>query len=1365
MDTANITAGDSYLDDDKFAPDTLGEYFTTGKDEEGNATAIYNGKSQKPTITVAGAEALYGREDGETDDELLARVADKYTVTWQAGRYFDKDPDDETLGEAIPADKQGDYKEIVAGSHYYRIVDTTTGSVICYKHLYSIGQYEITGAITYDKETAEFVIGAVSFDPYIGFVDGKEHTWSTKNINGIAMGGEGVVKVGTLTPKVTLDYKDADGNPWIQSSSLAASDNTLSGSVGESGFWQYDGKAIDLNNNKISSELQYVAECYALPTTYETHSTNNTTITTYYGSLGEAIDATSSGTIYPMQSFTYSITLKDGETVKTGTPTVGTTLKTGDYTHILEGKTYTIGANVTLCIPYGTDYSKYFTKDELTNKDGNGDKNAFQNKDNLKNEVVIESLKDAQGNVVKDANGNVVPTLINKGTLQIPGVVSGGNGSAKYNSITAGDHSQITLGDYAVISNPTGTIQCYGFIAEKNYNKGSKVEMTGGSMDVVFSIVEHRGGTILSGMISDLQSTPFNRFYIQTVTSTLVVHEGATVSGFYDLHISLGHQYGKIGFFGNTSDVFFQFDPNDGAKKSQVTLKYDVENQQNQLDVYGSVNFNNISLSTSYGDISTANVFLPMSHYWKVQCNKFISGDAATVTALAQDIKILPGGSVTIAEGVTFKGRKIVIYSTTAPQIPDSDSASTYVYNTKADGTAVTATDGVLCVNGSLEVQYLGGPVQAGAEGATLKISSGVSVTSKEITGKYTDLTHLIIPGIYYNNTNPTVTASGDIAKGTSVNAKQPLSVGRQYKSSGSAWAYQRSITITYNVNDSTVAPVTGIAPKSETLWSNEGITLSGNYYPNPTRDYYTFNQWTIASDGSAASGKTVYSNTTLNANWNAITYKITFNYPAVAGFTLPTPPNMMEFTVEDTQDGMLTLSNPAAVGDYFFNGWYSDNAFENEITGGGYTVKLSALENLGTYNESTNERSMTLYGQWTNVSYTIRFDMNLQTNTTAESITPKTVGLAQSAQALPTIADLATNQYYHTGWMCGDVVVATYGQVIDLITEGKVTANDDGTYTIIAQWVMKDYKLIVSGNSEANKNAISTVGTFYFTKDVLDNGVTLSKLFSSFEVNKYDGDREVNKYFKSWLKGSEPIEIITSDNFGASNKELALTSSWGTKAKVTFDANTGNTGDNSLNITNPANPIYLMAGTCDISQIEEFSEAYAKLTTGDDDTDIKYYYKGLKLNGTALGEGVTSFTVTNDGTYAVTIDWGTKHEISIVINKGKIDTYSVTIGTEEITINATRWINPLDTLDVVATATAKKKGLTGLLGVYTATLVVDYKPNGTTVSYEIFEGKSQKTDTPTTWNSDDYIGKAYSGYTYDFEEGGVTTITITGSS
>ena len=1281
LDTANITAGDSYLDDNKFTPDTLGEYFTTGKDEEGNATAIYNGKSQKPTIKdLASAQALWGDDlapaEGQTEQAFLDSLyGTKYKVEWQAGTYANYN------GNTTTQISNGDYKGVVAGKHYYRIVDMTTGSVICYKHLYSIAQYEIEGVIVYDEGIGGFVNnGAVKFDAYIGFVDGKEHTWSTKNINGIAMGGEGVVQVGTLTPKVTLDYKDADGNPWIQSSSLAASDNTLSGKVAESGFWQYDGKDIDLNNNKISSKLQYVAECYALPTTYETHSTNNTTITTYYGSLGEAIDETTSGTIYPMQSFSYSITLKDGKTVKKGTPVVGTSLKDtngnlvnkGDYTHVLEGKTYTIGANVTLCIPYGTDYSKYFTKDELTNKDGNGDKNAFQNKDNLKNEVVIESLKDAQGNVVKDANGNVVPTLINKGTLQIPGVVSGGNGSAKYNSITAGDHSQITLGDDAVVSNPTGTIQCYGFIAEETYDNRSKVEMTGGSMDVVFSIVEHRGGTILSGMISDLQSTPFNRFYIQTVTSTLVVHEGATVSGFYDLHISLGHQYGKIGFFGNTSDVFFQFDPNDGAKKSQVTLKYDVENQQNQLDVYGSVNFNKISLSTSYGDISTANVFLPMSHYWKVQCNKFISGDAATVTALAQDIKILPGGSVTIAEGVTFKGRKIVIYSTTAPQIPDSDSASTYVYNTKADGTAVTATDGVLCVNGSLEVQYLGGPVQAGAEGATLKISSGVSVTSKEITGKYTDLTHLIIPGIYYNNANPTVSASGDLAEGTDIESKQPLSVNEQYKSSGSAWAYKRTINITYNnINGGTASDGTTPANISTTLWSNEGITLS---LPTLTKTHYDFHGWyTDSSFNTKATEKTVYQSTSVWAKWTAIEYTVTFEGYVYDNFTptggsIALPTDEIKFTVE-TQN--VTLPTPTHA-TYTFGGWYGDSSCESEeIKSGISGEKLLSLTDNGK-----------IYGLWTNIIYNLEFVFP-DTNDGAYTITtalPTTVTPVQLGNKLPVINDDATRKYYVSGWTYSYTAADGTTKTGTLAPGAKFgdfinTEIANGTkFTLTAQWKLKEYTVTVNGASgatfedgagvTADPTTFST--TLYFSETQVTNGITLAEdakikelegLYAAYNTNVY-----INKYYEGgWKLGTSSITQIVAATFDGATadangvKTVTITPEWKTKAYTITVGGSLTEGDYNSALSATAGTLYFTA--------DQLSDAYSKLAdhegtarADDDLTNKNMYFKGwAKADGTIV-TSITASDFTN-GSLTLTAKWGTKHTVHVKltnVNKGR---------------------------------------------------------------------------------------------------------------
>lgn len=1236
LDTANITAGDSYLDDNKFTPDTLGEYFTTGKDEEGNATAIYNGKSQKPTITLAGAKALWGLEPSDPNDEEAVKTfldslyGTKYTVEWQAGTYANYDVDKNGKNDDDPI-TNADYKEIVAGKHYYRIVDVDTGSVICYKHLYNIEPVEINAV--------EIELTTAGYNDCIGF-EGKTLAWKG-TLNGINSSGNSA-QVASFTLSKTLDYNAAG-------TTTAYDTNTFNGYVKDVTL---DWETITANNHKISDNLEYVAECYVLPTT-------KTSGGKYFGSLGEAIDATTSGTIYPMQSFHYSIELQDG-TVKASPKdnsattdvneedpvTVGTSLKAGDYTHVLKDKQYTIGANVTLCIPYGTGTSYFGSADKVTD----AKRNAYHNANYLKNDVRIEAITDDKG--------EFVPTLINKGTIQIPGQINGAQST--YVSITGGLHSQITLGKDAILQNTTGSIKCHGFIDAETFDNGSKVDMVGGTIETIISIVEHYGGSKLLDISSDANNkvTPFNRFYVQSVTANLSVSNNAKVTGYADVYINTVkmHVDQTINLFGNVEGAFVQFT----ANNTSLNLTFNPNTEQNELYVKGSVKVNKITISKTIlfiydVNLTTEGLYMPISHYWDITFDVADGGSAATVNSEGQHIRVMPGASITIEKGVTFNGSEVIVYEGTALQF---DPPNNYNYYTKANAsTTVAKEDGVLLVKGALNVKKLGGSVQA-EKGATLSVTESNEVTVTELIYVPND------SGSYeYKNVDVKRTATGKLAENGKVtetgtllkvadlsNTNGVSAENAYYKACATdTWSYLRSITISYNVNGSTVAPVTGIAPKSEILWSNEGITLSGNYYPNPTRDYYTFNQWTIASNGSAASGKTVYSNTTLNANWNAITYKIRFNYPAVAGFTLPTPPNMMEFTVEDTQDGMLTLSNSAAVGDYFFNGWYSDNAFENEITGGGYTVKLSALKNLGTYNESTNERSMTLYGQWTNVSYTIRFDMNLQTNTTAESITAKTVGLAQSAQALPTIADLATNQYYHTGWMCGDVVVATYGQVIDLITEGKVTANDDGTYTIIAQWAKKDYTLIVSGSSGASQNAITIEEKrFYYTAAVLENGLSLDFLNEIFTPGRYDDNsvvenRAVNKFFKGWYFEGDSYTEINEDIY-TSNKltELTLTATWGTKAKVTFNIN--------LTISDVSDPQAVW-----LTPSKTVYQVYDDLFKDTCNTMVEVSNKNLTSPYTKYFDclDIESVTPVEDAVIDVTAQWKSKSVIKVQTEEG----------------------------------------------------------------------------------------------------------------
>jgi uncharacterized repeat protein (TIGR02543 family) len=133
---------------------------------------------------------------------------------------------------------------------------------------------------------------------------------------------------------------------------------------------------------------------------------------------------------------------------------------------------------------------------------------------------------------------------------------------------------------------------------------------------------------------------------------------------------------------------------------------------------------------------------------------------------------------------------------------------------------------------------------------------------------------------------------------------------------------------------------------------------------PEVTRPGYVFKEWNTLQDGSGAryTVATVYTvagNTVLYAQWTADTYTVSFEVNCPGSITKPENPSPQNI-VYGTAVG--TLPVPARAG-YIFTGW---NTAENG-SGTAYTETT-------VYSETGN---ITLYAQWTGVSYTVNFTGN----------------------------------------------------------------------------------------------------------------------------------------------------------------------------------------------------------------------------------------------------------------------------------------------------------------------------------------------------------------------------------------------------
>lgn len=653
----------------------------------------------------------------------------------------------------------------------------------------------------------------------------------------------------------------------------------------------------------------------------------------YYATLDGAIavaNEKNSGTVYALP-LNYSLDIGRAKIAKT--IAVVTEIKSG----------------VTLAVPYSNE--KLDVTVEYVTTDGVNYTTCSYGK--------INYLK----NIIYVADGHI---LANAGKINVAGQVSGGVGGLYAagkdyaSSVTAGEHAQINLGENATITN-TGTINCYGFISETSTNNGSRVVLESGTTNVVFTVGEHRGATTYFGMIDPanskvasalgdaalngigsgnvgkytpdtLQVSPFNRFYIASITAKTIVKYGATMKGLADLYADSTDNVTDMDLIGKSGALISLT-----KESSYVEAKYNPSTHKTDLDVFGDMKLEPMKLSLkvtkSKSSITTTievtlttgvtgtsdGIFLPVSDYFDISLNAVEGG--ATVDATTQKIKLLPGAKLTVGEGVTLNAKAIAVYNTNALLVNGVDKH----YK--------TSSPAELVVNGTLNVGALGGTVKTNSDNAVLNITQNDSVISQEISAIITGKTAEIPVTItsvsmgysevtYYPTEEATLVAKGNMLTGNNQN----LAIG-EYRVQGGKW-YPVSVGVRFETN--------GGVLENTVQTFDYGHNLTKDELPTPTREYYEFLGWYTSENfesGSEFTSVTLNSALTLYAKWQQLQGKVLISFEVANGSTSADVAAVKNFAAQEMTGDVTKAVAPAQATEYnsnieyarYVTGYYAD--------------------------------------------------------------------------------------------------------------------------------------------------------------------------------------------------------------------------------------------------------------------------------------------------------------------------------------------------------------------------------------------------------------------------------------------------------
>lgn len=413
-------------------------------------------------------------------------------------------------------------------------------------------------------------------------------------------------------------------------------------------------------------------------------------------------------------------------------------------------KTVTINSGVTLSLPFQDELLFEVWKTGIKKDDkGNDVSDGVYDPNGTEFSTTTEALLNPEkyrGTQITIKNVK----FVNNGTINIGGV----NGSCAGSQITAGQtcykFSEIVLNglnepdSYQLINN--GTIKNQGRIIGGDNSIFGIENASGSNLTSNFVVKENKGGAALVGLGGGLVAaltnnlsfsvSPFNRVYMPNTMVKMKTDYGANITGVANMYGNNANNLCKISIVSSSTNSLFTLKSGaylvsnvylDSLKnKSGTAIINNYEKMK--LDFYGSGSMQYMSMSLAvpgFGtrSIKTDGVLFPLSYYQEVSLNS-IGGQAATFES-SQDLKILPGGSLSIGQNVTFKIGKMAIYDI----FEDKIGWGSQIY-------PKDLTEGTLIASGAFQGNTVGGKIIVNGTSASMKIDN-VSIVSKEVKGTF----------------------------------------------------------------------------------------------------------------------------------------------------------------------------------------------------------------------------------------------------------------------------------------------------------------------------------------------------------------------------------------------------------------------------------------------------------------------------------------------------------------------------------------------------------------------------------------------------------------------------------------------------
>ena len=603
-------------------------------------------------------------------------------------------------------------------------------------------------------------------------------------------------------------------------------------------------------------------------------------------------------------------------------------------------------------------------------------------------------------------------TIINRGTIEIAGELSGGAGESKYAGQTAGSHAKLLLGKKAsIISEDGSAIKCYGFLYNENTDTTDTrvIIKNGATIYQPFVLADFRGGSYMAGVKNSMETyeaSPFNRFIFMNVSVPLTINYGGKLIGWANLYAGGQQNATDVYMIGSDSSYLIQLTGTSGYVNARYVPPTDLttlDDAKCYLDIYGGAQTNAMKLKITLAyfipiNIDTSSCYFSIAHYYQITLNK-TADQTSAYYKMNQNFKLLTGSSLTVGEGVTLEAENLLVYEefidTFDPDATEPESIKHILYPTMDAAKFV--------VNGTFICDSFGGKIYSTNSGAVVIIKTSAGLIGYEAIAKDGN-----------NNTSTKITYKEiDLTTVTLVGTANTVAVPGVYRYIDGNWVFMQ---ISFNTD--------GGSTESSVCTEN----FSYPTLPTPTKTGHVFLGW-FYGDTQVREGDTllVYGQHTLTARWRKLTW-----------VTLDT-------AVDDIADGIVyadgvypELPNLEKAGSEFL-GWFDDD------------TQIIAGDPIITANDHT------LVAKWKSMT-TITLDAN------GGTVSEEYVNVDLSTDtAYPKLPTPTREGYTFAGW-----------HYVETKVEEGTALKIAGDHTLVAAWTINTYTITVGNCSNATVTAPS---------------------------------------------------------------------------------------------------------------------------------------------------------------------------------------------------------------------------------------------------------------------------------------------------